>query len=217
MQCVHKERTMWTKADRQLALSLYYKSPSNYKFMLYNLKLQLPGISTIQSWLRILNLKSGANTKFVEKLRGKVLSMKEEQKMCVVLCDEISLKKGLDYNRIQNCLERYEDFDILGRNKKLANHGLVFYLRGLLYNWKIPFYYYISSGTTKGETLAQLMKIGIQKVLSIGLDPRAILSDQGSNNRSAFRILGATKDKPKIYLDNKVIYILFDPLHLLKV
>ncbi|XP_050504432.1 uncharacterized protein LOC126883215 [Diabrotica virgifera virgifera] len=34
MQCLHKRKSAWTISEKQLALSLYYKSPGNYKYLL---------------------------------------------------------------------------------------------------------------------------------------------------------------------------------------
>lgn len=171
MQCFHKTRTAWTKSERRLALSLYYKSPGSYKYMLQTLKFILPGISTIQSWLKVYNLKTGVNTKLIEKLKLKVSRMEEFEKHCVVMFDEISLKKGLDYNRVQDLIEGFEDFANIGRTANLGNQGLLFYLRGLLYNWKMPFCYYVSSGPAKSDTLASLILEVIRKLNNIGLIP----------------------------------------------
>lgn len=105
---------MWSKEEKQLATSLYYKSPSNYKFMLKSLKFVLPGISTILAWLKIYNFKTGVHTKLTEKLKDKANRMEQNERQCVVMFNEIVLKKGLDYNKFYDFIEGYEDLANLG-------------------------------------------------------------------------------------------------------
>lgn len=68
MQLFHTANTKWSKAEKQLALSLHYKSPAAYKFMLNTLKFSLPSLRTIQSWLKVFNLKTGLDKNFISKL-----------------------------------------------------------------------------------------------------------------------------------------------------
>lgn len=41
--------------------------------------------------------------------------------------------------------------------------------------------------------------------------------DQGSNNRKAYRLLGATESKPYTFINNKKVYLLYDYCHLFKI
>lgn len=216
MQCFHQKKTAWTTAEKQLALSLFYKSPSNYKFLMKKLGFSLPSLSTIQSWLKVNNMRTGVENVLINKLKLKVESMTIDEKQCVLMFDEISLKKNLKYNHFYDVIEGYEDFGSFGRNPLIANQGLLFYLRGLLYNWKLPFCYYISSGPTKGDMLAKIIKQVVTKLHSIGLQPRILVCDQGANNRNAFSILGSNKVNHQIKINGRCIYTCFDPPHLLK-
>lgn len=215
MQIFHQKRTEWTKKEKQLSLSIYYKSPTCYRF-LRNIGFILPCLSTLRSWLKIYNLRTGVNTALVSKLRKKVASMTEKERECIVLCDEIRLKRGIEYNYFFDFLEGYADHGSIRREAQVADHGLVFYLRGLFSNWKIPFSFYVSAGPTKGPLLADLMKEVLQKLFEIKLVPRAIVSDQGSNNRAAYSSLGGTKQTPFFFLNSKKIYFIFDVPHLIK-
>lgn len=216
MQCFHRKRGMWTKGEKQLALSLYYKSPGNYKFLLRNLGFVLPGVTTIQSWLRVFNLRTGINTTLITKLKLKVRNMSEEERECVLMFDEITLKKGLCHNAVDDVIEGYEDFGNLGRTSKLGSHALLFFIRGLLHNWKLPFSYYVSCGPTKGNIITELVKEVVGKLQSIGLIVRVIVCDQGANNRKALANLEASKEDPFILLNGKRILTIFDTPHLLK-
>lgn len=215
MQIFHQKRTEWTKKEKQLSLSIYYKSPTCYRF-LRNIGFILPCLSTLRSWLKIYNLRTGVNTALVSKLKKKVASMTEKERECIVLCDEIRLKRGIEYNYFFDFLEGYADHGSVRREAQVADHGLVFYLRGLFSNWKIPFCFYASAGPTKGPLLADLIKEVLQKLFEIKLVPRAIVSDQGSNNRAAYSSLGGTKQTPFFFLNSKKIYFIFDVPHLIK-
>lgn len=216
LQMFHDKRTQWTFAEKQLALTLYYKSPGMYKFMREKLQFCLPSHRTIQKWLKVANLRTGTNTSLIKKLELKASIMTESEKMCVVLFDEIILKKQLEYNQGQDMIEGYEDLANLGRREVAANTALVFYLRGLLFNWKIPLCYFLSKGPVKGYNLEKLILHVLRKLKKIGLHPRAITCDRGSNNRNAILRLGATEELPYFTVDNSRIYTIFDVPHLLK-
>ncbi|XP_031358890.1 uncharacterized protein LOC116182497 [Photinus pyralis] len=216
MQCFHKFKTPWSTMEKQLSLSLYYKSPACYKFMRETLKFVLPSIKTIQTWLKVTNLATGVNTVLLTKIKEKINCMNESEKQCVVLFDEISLKRKLEYNNQLDIIEGYQDLGSLGRNSLIGDSALVFYLRGLFYNWKLPFSYYISNGTVKTVNLVTIVKEVLNKIIETSLKPRIIICDQGSNNRGTFLSLGATKESPFFYINGLKVYTCFDPPHLIK-
>lgn len=51
MQIIHKKRKPWLKAEKKFALSLFYKSPSTYKYMQKS-GIVLPGESTVRRCLK---------------------------------------------------------------------------------------------------------------------------------------------------------------------
>lgn len=104
MQFSHKKRQKWLKREKELAMSIYYKSPSAYRHLLQQ-GFTLPAVSTIKKWMSVLNLKTGVNTKLVGLLEEKTKTMEDMEKECVVLFDEIKLEKGLDYNPYHDMLE----------------------------------------------------------------------------------------------------------------
>nr|CAI5818964.1 unnamed protein product [Callosobruchus analis] len=142
--------------------------------------------------------------------------MEAKEKECIVMFDEVKLKKGLDLNKHFDFLEGYEDFAEHGRNAVLADSALVFYVRGMLFGWKLPFCYYLSKGPVKGQMLEKIIRNIIMKLHQISLCPRVIVADQGLNNRNAFKRLGATKENPVVMINEKEILFMFDTSHLLK-
>ena len=98
----------------------------------------------------------------------------------------------------------------------LANHALVFMVRGLTGNWKQPLGYHLSSGPMSGSNLKQLLLECIDKVEETGLKVMVVISDQGSNNQNMFKSLGSSALKPYFLHENSKIYLMYDPPHLLK-
>lgn len=215
MQLLKGKQKTWTLTEKNLALQLYYKSPSAYKFMRTNLEFALPSVRTIQNWLKVASLTSGVNSNFVKKLILKSKTMSTEEKYCVVCFDEFALQPKLEYNSKDDYVEGYEDLGELGRKEKKANTALVFLIRGLLYNWKIPFCYYISSGPVKATDLKKIIPHVLEKI-QLFFTPFAVICDQGTNNRKAFSILGATEKDPFITISNTKIYTIYDTPHLVK-
>nr|CAH7733463.1 unnamed protein product [Callosobruchus chinensis] len=216
MQISSHKKKAWTTNEKHLALSIYYKSPNCYKFLRTNLLFNLPSVRTIQSWLKIINFKTGIDTTFSKKLAIKVKTMCKNERACAVIFDEIALKPKLEYNESFDYIEGYEDLGFLGRKNEIANSALVFYVRGLFCNWKVPLCYFTSKGPVKGDILAQLIKEVIEGLRRLQLIPVALVADQGTNNRNAYKILGASKLNPVITINNLKLFTIFDVPHLLK-
>lgn len=216
MQVNHKKKSKWTNPEKQLSLSLFYKSPSLYKFMRNNLQFVLPSIRTIQEWMLVVNIAPGIQSSIIEKLKAKAKVMSENEKLCALLVDEISIKKEINFNARQDQAEGYEDLGHLGRKGEPATSVLMFYARGILQNWRLPLCYVTSAGTVKGEILKQLITEALKALKKCTLNPKTIVCDQGANNRKAVSLLGATIHDPTFDIDGSKIYIIYDCPHLLK-
>lgn len=104
--------------------------------MLKKIKFVLPGISTIQAWLKIYNLKTGFHSKLYEKLKTDVKVMSKAEKECVIAFDELNLIVGLDYNTYHDMREGFQDFEDHRRSEVYCVTGsnlfVIFYLMDLL-------------------------------------------------------------------------------------
>ncbi|GFN73813.1 transposable element p transposase [Plakobranchus ocellatus] len=90
-------------------------------------------------------------------------------------------------------------------------------VRGLYTNWKQPFAYMLSSGPVKSEILHILLQESIACLLQIGLCPKAIVCDQGSNNRAVLKKMNVTTPNPFVISnDSHKMYVFMDPPHLIK-
>lgn len=89
-------------------------------------------------------------------------------------------------------------------------------VRGLIHSWKIAVAYYISAGSIHGGALKSLLLNVISKLQSTGLNVRAVVSDQGSNNRNVMKSLVSSENSPYFFHNDKKIYYIFDFPHLVK-
>lgn len=142
--------------------------------------------------------------------------MEECEKYCVIMFDEMSIKLGLEYNSRLDLIEGYEDLSKYGRNEKIANHAMVFMVRGLFKNWKQPISYYISSGSISANILKKIVEDNLTKCFDIGLIINVIVCDQGPSNRRVYNMFGVTPEKPHIKMNNSKIFVVYDTPHLIK-
>ena len=82
--------------------------------------------------------------------------MTEEARQCVLIFDGISVKKGLNYARHADTVMGYVDLGEEGRKTEVASQGLVFMLKGIYENWKMPIAYYLTS-KANAATLTKLL------------------------------------------------------------
>jgi len=156
MQIRGKRRTIYSQCEKQLAISLYYKSPSCYKF-LRKKGVILPSTSTIQKWIGQNTFKTGVDDNIKTCLKLKCDGMDKKEKKCLVAFDEMSIKKCLEYNKKLDIIEGFEDLGPLGRQPKEASHVLVFSIRGIYSSWKYPLAYFFSHSATSGKNLQRLI------------------------------------------------------------
>ncbi len=204
----------WTISDKMMALSIHNQSRKAYKMLSKIFK--LPSESTLKRCLKNTNINPGFTDKVFEGLKKKVDGMGENEKKCVLVYDEISLKSGLTYNPATDSIEGYEDFGEAGQTKYVANHALAFMVGGLETKWKQPLAYFLSAGPVSANMLQSLVRRCLDKTAEAGLTVKALVNDQGTNNQSFLRAEGVSPERPYIIHKGQKIFVFFDPPHLLK-
>ena len=89
-------------------------------------------------------------------------------------------------------------------------------LRGLCKRWKQPVAYYLTRGSTKGDTLVDFLMEVLDACHNAGLVVVATLCDMGANNVKALKQLGVSEKTPFFRFHHQEIAAVFDPSHLLK-
>lgn len=210
-----KPRTSWTEEEKKFCMSLYYKSPAAYKYMLKS-GIVLASTTTIQRWLQETNCQPGINEEVFENIKNKFSHKSVKERACVVCFDEMSIMTNLEYTSKYDLIEGFEDFGNGERNGKEAKYALVFIARGLYINWKIPVAYFLGSRTIESSKLKTIIENVISKLFESGLLPKVTVCDQATTNVKVIKDLGATIDYPFYFLNGRKIFAIFDVPHLIK-
>lgn len=215
MQVMHKNNQPWNKHEKDFSTTLYFKSPAAYKH-LRKQQIRLPSVTTIKRWIGHSKFTTGFNKLYFQNIQSKTSTMTDDEKICIICFDEMSIKKELTYSPLLDLIEGFEDLGELGRDDNIAQEALVFLARGLYSNWKLPIAYFVSRYGVKHYNLKQLILRTLEEVRRVGLVPKGIVCDQATNNRSAFQSLTITTDKPYFYSENDKIFAFYDIPHLFK-
>ena len=204
----------WNDEVKLLALSMYYKSPQAYRLLA---KLfVLPCKASLCNWVKNFIVTCGFSDAIITVMQEKVAGLSPDNRCCVLLLDEMSLRRGLTYDRRFDCIVGYEDFGGNSQTNVLASSCLCFMVRGLRDNWKQPFAFMFSSSAIKADTVQGLLLDCLSQLHAIGLNVKAVISDQGSNFVSTYKSMGVTVDEPFFKVNDKTIFVFYDPCHLLK-
>lgn len=209
----------WTVSDKAFALSIYKRSPRLYRYL--RAYFQLPSIRTLKDVLSSIPFECGMIKPVLEHLKLQTENMDELDRCCTLIFDEVSLSRGFYYESHQQKICGFEDLGILGRNENAANHALVFMVRGIKKNYKMPVAFFFTKDTIKTSALKDLIIDAIKQLQGIGLSIVATVCDQGATNRAAITALTReqTDDRPSPYhfvVNGERIYTIFDVPHLLK-
>ena len=203
----------WTYKDKALALSLLHSSPKTYRLL--QRVFDLPSVKTLKLAMNKIGVQPGFNEKILEALEKKVSGLPDSSKIVVLAVDEVSIKEGITYDSGQDLIEGFAVN--VKKTKELANHAIVFMIRGIVEQWKQAVGYFLSSGPLPGCDMKTLLLQCIGKLENIGLKVVVVVADQGANNRNMFKTqLGVSEAKPYFMHGDNKIFAMYDPPHLLK-
>lgn len=83
--------------ERRFAEELFFVSPRAYKFFRKKFS-KIPTPTTIRNWRSLKFIPTGANSCLHNDIAKKVSEMKEIEKICIILFDELSIQPKLEYN-----------------------------------------------------------------------------------------------------------------------
>lgn len=202
--------------EQQFSLSLFYKSPSAYKFVRNSKKITLPSLTTIKRWIGSSNFRPGFNTALFKQLKLKSDSMTEQEKHCTLVFDELKIKNFLEYSKYLDLVEGYEDLGLKGRTNKLAGQAMVFLIRELYSSWKMPISYFLPATSVKHLVLSESLVEAVTRLFKCEFIVKALICDQGANNVAAYKDLKIIKEEPYFLVENRKVFALFDVPHLFK-
>lgn len=174
----------------------------------------IPCIKTLQLALNKITFSAGINIFILRHLEKVAPKMSMKDKVCILMWDEVSIQPSVTYDTRKDIICGFEDWGT-NRTNKLADHALVFMLRGLNTGWKIPFSYNFCYKQTNTAQLIRCIKEHIRNINKLGFHVVCTVCDQGSSNVAAIKelllrtdkIQGLEKRKPSKYCKKHVTII----------
>ena len=123
-----------------------------YKKMRDVLSFTLPRSITIIRWFGKIDIWPGICQNLFNALKLKSPYMEDIDRNCILIFDEMAIKKCLDFHPKKQIIEGFEDLGSLDRNSAVDTQVLVFRLHGLFTNWKQPLAFFdVKSSIKKYE------------------------------------------------------------------
>jgi Transposase protein len=209
----NKRARKWTNAERTVSLALHYQSPKTYRFLKHVFR--LPSAASLHRWVQRIKIEPGMNKHTIDLLTLKVKNLSDRDRYCVLMLDEMAVKKGLRYCKMRDIVIGFDD-DGTNRTSVLCSSVLVFMVRGMFSNWKQCVCFAFTSSSLQADHVKAILFDVLKQLASLKLNVRLIVSDQGSVFQKMFNGLEVSESKPWLDFENQVICVMPDPPHLLK-
>lgn len=204
----------WSAEEKLDMVQLYKSSPRSYELL--RSMINLPSKRTLISLINKLELQPGINKQIFQQLKDYGQTMDPLDKFVNLVFDETLIKKSLVFNKKRGLIDGYVDHGSFGRENKIANQALIFLIHGIHNNWTMPLHYTFADKTTPSAIMKDLIIEVIRELREAGFTVVSCCCDQGSTNRGALKLLGASEEKPYFILDGQQVICIFDPSHILK-
>lgn len=182
-----KHGRRYTTDERLLCLSIYKRSAAAYKYLCTFLPLPTP--RRVRQLLTKIRLDCGITETIKNCLKETSNRITDPQeRACIIMWDEVSLKLHTDYCSQKDKIVGFEDWGN-NRTSKYADHSLVFMMRGIKTGWKMPLSYNFCSAQTTHHQLESCIKEVIRAVSAANFTVVATVCDQGSSNMRAIKNL----------------------------
>ncbi|XP_039303296.1 uncharacterized protein LOC120357257 [Solenopsis invicta] len=189
-----------------------------------------PSIRTLQRQLFHLKFNSGILLEVFDMMKTEVPCMTTEERECVMVLDEMSIKPGEVFDP---SIQRMIGYCTFPAHSGIATKVLVILLAGISRRWKITVAYYftgtadfeckIEDVNATGNALKTIILTLIEKAENIDLRVNSVISDMGSDNKAMWNAfgVGCTKEYVKTSIIHPVrpanrLYFIPDPVHLFK-
>src|SRR6218665_741566 len=162
-----------------------------------------------------MNMEPGFSDNVFMALSMRFQNKSDTDRYCVLCVDDMAIQRALEFDQKRDLVDGF-DGDGVHRSPLPGTEALVFMARGLVSHWKQPLCYFISAGPSSSNRIGNLVLQCIAKLQAIGLHVKAVICDQGANNRGMFANFKVTVEKPFIEVNGERIIFMYDPPHLLK-
>lgn len=228
MQLKHTKKARgrrFSDDEKILALTIFKQGPKVYKIL--RTMFVLPSKRSLQNLLSAITFRPGINKQILNDLKENVSKMSQEKMIINLLFDEVSLAPAVHYNKKNDEIIGFEDTGGDEKTKYIADHALVFMIKGIKGKTKQPICYTLCRSSTKKEELKKLLIEIIRELRQTGLKVVCTICDQAATNVSVIRSLqeetrvshlrkGLEYNSRAFEIDDIKVYPLFDSPHLLK-
>ena len=122
----------YSREDKIFAMSLLKHSGKSYKFL--KTIFALLSRKTLMSMLSKIPFGCGIQQPIFDSIKN----LKPRDRHCVLMFDEISLQPSLHYITNKKRIDGFEDLCSDQRVARIADHAMVFMIKGLSKSWKQP-------------------------------------------------------------------------------
>ena len=124
------ERAKVAHPFKSTALELYNSSRKSYSIL--SKTFAIPSASTLKRAMANFDVQPGVSHKVLKVVKTLLQNMTPIEKLSALCADEMALYTRLDLNPQGDYIEGFEDYGKHGRTNNVADHALVFSIRGIL-------------------------------------------------------------------------------------
>lgn len=195
---------------KMFAIDLLIYSPQAYQCL--KTALNLPNKNALIGYK--LNIPPNFDDKVLHRLKVKLNSLPIAAKYCIICIDKFPLKSKLYYD---TKADEITGFHCINERKKteMAKNAYVIMIQGIFYNWQQPVAYALLGDGEYYEDLDTWLNNVICKLSGIGIEVKAIASDNSPYFENFAKGKNVTEVNPYISYNNKAISYIFDVHHLM--
>ncbi|KAF2885617.1 hypothetical protein ILUMI_20559 [Ignelater luminosus] len=212
---VHKSRLRYSWDLMLFCFLLHSISSHAYRFLRSSQKLKIPSTSTIGQVCGKFSCNPQLKQNPKDLLRyvsSKFSLLSAEDKLVILLMDEIHLKENLDYKSGNIVGNAFND-------EKLAKSAHVFMISSLMSPYK-EVVHILPVNKMTGEVLHTFLKNIVIGLHNIGFEVLGVVSDNHSISRKAISYFSNPPEVKIVYPnpadENKPLYFVIDTVHILK-
>ncbi|XP_018561244.1 uncharacterized protein LOC108903511 [Anoplophora glabripennis] len=176
----------YTLDDKILGLVLNKQSAKSYK--VFSKIFAVPSKKTMNLLLSKVPINTGINPNIFLNIKQTIQTLDAKDQLSILIFDEMAIEPHIDVNKSYSDFDGFED-DGKSKTNIIADHVLVFMLRGLTKMWKQAIAFSFCRSSTKTIDLVRNIKEIIRECQNISLKVIATVSDQGSTNQAAVNYL----------------------------
>jgi hypothetical protein len=228
MQHLHGNKTYpWSAETIKRGLQTRAATGKNgYEYVRLRLGIPLPSYRSLCDHTESFKMAPGIQDDVLDLLELKAKQLSIEERDCALLLDEVQLEPKVEYDTSLKRMTGYisPEFLFEGREPTVAEHALVFMVKGIRKPYKQPIAWFLTGKSTTGTQLWSVTKQVIEQLYARSLCVRAVTSDMGSANVGMWRQADLnTNDEDNTAcstvhpcIQGKPLYFMADVPHLLK-